>query len=128
MLNPQRCGSPSARPSQDWEEGDGDTLAPELLGGAEPSPANDIFSLGASLYELATGARPGPPWHALLLCPQTRAQHIARACAVRTCCTSNNICMRRRFTLVHDPCDALECRCASGHEAGRQCNMRQPGG
>jgi len=60
MLNPQRCGSPSARPSQDWEEGDGDTLAPELLGGAEPSPASDVFSLGASLYELATGARPGP--------------------------------------------------------------------
>jgi len=40
----------------------------------------------------------------------------------------DNICMWRRFTLVHDPRDALECRCASGHDARRQCNMRQPGG
>ena len=40
---------------QDWEEGDGDTLAPELLGDAQPTPACDVFSLGATLYELATG-------------------------------------------------------------------------
>ena len=41
---------------QDWEEGDGDYVAPELLqAGGEPSPASDIFSLGATLYECATG-------------------------------------------------------------------------
>lgn len=42
--------------AQDWEEGDGDYVAPELLAaGGEPSPAADIFSLGATLYECATG-------------------------------------------------------------------------
>lgn len=42
---------------QDWEEGDGDYVAPELLqAGGEPSERADIFSLGASLYECATGA------------------------------------------------------------------------
>lgn len=42
----------------DWEEGDGDYLAPELLGPrAEPSPKADIFSLGATLYESATGRK-----------------------------------------------------------------------
>ena len=40
----------------DWEEGDGDYVAPELLKlGSEPSPAADIFSLGATIYECATG-------------------------------------------------------------------------
>lgn len=44
-------------PVQDWEEGDGDYVAPELLqAGGEPSERADIFSLGASLYECATGA------------------------------------------------------------------------
>ncbi|KAL4427957.1 hypothetical protein ABPG75_002046 [Micractinium tetrahymenae] len=44
--------------SMDWEEGDGDYVAPELLSaGGEPSPAADIFSLGATLYECATGRR-----------------------------------------------------------------------
>jgi serine/threonine protein kinase len=41
---------------QDWEEGDGDYVAPELLqNGGEPSPACDVFSLGATLFECATG-------------------------------------------------------------------------
>ena len=40
---------------QDWEEGDGDYLAPELLQEASPTPAADIYSLGATLYECATG-------------------------------------------------------------------------
>lgn len=43
--------------SQDWEEGDGDYLAPELLQESSPTPAADIFSLGATLYECATGRR-----------------------------------------------------------------------
>lgn len=40
---------------QDWEEGDGDYLAPELLNDDTPSPAADIYSLGATIYECATG-------------------------------------------------------------------------
>lgn len=45
-----------AKESKDWEEGDGDYVAPELLkSGCEPSPAADVFSLGAALYECATG-------------------------------------------------------------------------
>lgn len=44
-----------AKESKDWEEGDGDYVAPELLNsGCEPSYAADIFSLGATLYECAT--------------------------------------------------------------------------
>eukprot|EP00887_Chlorella_sp_A99_P006047 scaffold22.g6047.t1 len=40
----------------DWEEGDGAFVAPELLQvGGEPSPAADVFSLGATLYAAATG-------------------------------------------------------------------------
>ena len=43
---------------QDWEEGDGKYVAPELLNGQlEPTPAADIYSLGATLYECATGER-----------------------------------------------------------------------
>ncbi|CAK0744424.1 hypothetical protein CVIRNUC_001546 [Coccomyxa viridis] len=41
----------------DWEEGDGDYLAPELLQEASPTPAADIYSLGATLYECATGEK-----------------------------------------------------------------------
>ena len=45
-----------ARAAQDWEEGDGKYVAPELLNGhVEPTPAADIYSLGATLYECATG-------------------------------------------------------------------------
>lgn len=59
-----RFGTPTGLPvpgpatlvQQDWEEGDGDYVAPELLArGGEPSPASDVFSLGATLYECATG-------------------------------------------------------------------------
>ncbi len=40
---------------QDWEEGDGDYLAPELLSDDKPTPAADMYSLGATIYECATG-------------------------------------------------------------------------
>jgi len=40
-------------------------LAPEVLAGAAPSPASDVFSLTAVLYELVTGHAPtSPPWPA----------------------------------------------------------------
>jgi serine/threonine protein kinase len=40
-----------------WQEGDGRYVAPELLPrSAGPSPASDIFSLGVSLLQCATGA------------------------------------------------------------------------
>jgi hypothetical protein len=39
--------------------------APEVVAGAAPSPASDVFSLTAVLYELVTGHSPGtPPWPA----------------------------------------------------------------
>lgn len=47
-----------AKESTDWEEGDGDYVAPELLRtGCEPTSAADVFSLGATLYECATGEK-----------------------------------------------------------------------
>jgi serine/threonine protein kinase len=36
-----------------------DYMAPELWGGAEPSPSSDVFAFGVMLHEIATGARPG---------------------------------------------------------------------
>ena len=49
----QQCETCGA---QDWEEGDGKYVAPELLNGhMDPTPAADIYSLGATLYECATG-------------------------------------------------------------------------
>jgi serine/threonine protein kinase len=40
-------------------------LAPEVAAGAAPSPAADVFSLTAILYELVTGHAPtAPPWPA----------------------------------------------------------------
>ena len=41
---------------QEWQEGDGHYLAPELLQGAAPTPAADVFSLGCTLFECLTGA------------------------------------------------------------------------
>jgi serine/threonine protein kinase len=43
----------------DWEEGDGDYVAPELLRTLteQPHPAADIFSLGATVYQCATGRK-----------------------------------------------------------------------
>lgn len=47
-----------AKETQDWEEGDGDYVGPELLkSDGELTPYADIFSLGATLYECATGEK-----------------------------------------------------------------------
>lgn len=39
-----------------WQEGDGRYLAPEILARSGPSAAADVFSLGISLLQCATGA------------------------------------------------------------------------
>ena len=50
----------------DWQEGDGQYVAPELLSlSTDPTPAADIFSLGVMLYEVSAGkhlprTRPDP--------------------------------------------------------------------
>lgn len=42
----------------EWEEGDGDYVAPELLAaGSNAAPAADLFSLGATLYECVAGQK-----------------------------------------------------------------------
>ncbi len=47
-----------AKETKDWDEGDGDYVAPELLKNCEqPTSAADVFSLGATLYECATGEK-----------------------------------------------------------------------
>ncbi|KAI8106256.1 hypothetical protein M9435_000802 [Picochlorum sp. BPE23] len=44
--------------TKDWEEGDGDYVAPELLkSGSEPLPSADVFCLGATIFECATGKK-----------------------------------------------------------------------
>ena len=56
-----RAGSPDPGPPvrQDWQEGDGNYVAPELLAHAtEPTAAADMYSLGATAYECATGGLP----------------------------------------------------------------------
>lgn len=40
---------------QDWQEGDGAYLAPELLTSSPPTHAADIYSAGATVFECCTG-------------------------------------------------------------------------
>ncbi|BDA41689.1 probable membrane-associated tyrosine- and threonine-specific cdc2-inhibitory kinase at N-terminal half [Coccomyxa sp. Obi] len=47
---------------RDWEEGDGDYLAPELLCDDKPTSAADMYSLGATMYECATGDKLPRSW------------------------------------------------------------------
>lgn len=48
-----------------WEEGDGNYVAPELLkSNGSPSPAADIYSLGVTMYECATGKEEERFWRA----------------------------------------------------------------
>ncbi|KAL3156366.1 hypothetical protein ABBQ38_000681 [Trebouxia sp. C0009 RCD-2024] len=67
----------------DWEEGDGKYVAPELLDAdVEPTPAADIYSLGATLYECATGET--LPRSELANCTQDLALDGRSACLRRT--------------------------------------------
>jgi len=58
--------SPPPRPAESTSSSGSDALflgtpvyaAPELLQGARPGPAADLFALGVTLYECATGVRP----------------------------------------------------------------------
>ncbi len=67
----------------DWEEGDGGYVAPELLNmfpGEEPAPSADVFSLGVSLYEAASGEtfpRGATPRAALPPLPDGRSAELA---------------------------------------------------
>ena len=76
--------------AQEWLEGDGDYLAPELLTSEEPSFAADVYSAGATIYECCTGepspcalgsrsgpgtGRPNPPCH----------KESTRACSASSC-------------------------------------------
>jgi membrane-associated tyrosine/threonine-specific cdc2-inhibitory kinase len=54
----------------DGQEGDAKYMPPELLSSGERHPSSDIFSLGLTLYELATDQQmelpsEGPKWHGL---------------------------------------------------------------
>lgn len=40
---------------QEWLEGDGNYLAPELLTEQEPTFAADVYSAGATIFECCTG-------------------------------------------------------------------------
>lgn len=54
-----------ARDGVSTPQGTSPYLAPEVAAGAAPSPAADVFSLTAVLYELLTGHAPSaPPWPA----------------------------------------------------------------
>ncbi|OUS43438.1 protein kinase Wee1 [Ostreococcus tauri] len=71
----------------DWEEGDGGYLAPELLNlfpGQYPSPSADVFSLGVTLYEVASGLkfpRGATPRMAIPPLPEGRSAELARLIA-----------------------------------------------
>jgi serine/threonine-protein kinase len=50
-----RRGAPSGAPDHIY-------CAPEVLAGAAPSSASDVYSLGILLYEVVTGRLPSSPW------------------------------------------------------------------
>ena len=68
----------------DWEEGDGGYVAPELLnmlGSDAPAPSADVFSLGVTLYEAASGLRfprGATPRASLPPLPEGRSAELAR--------------------------------------------------
>jgi serine/threonine protein kinase len=55
-----RVAGGGAREAPDEIAGTPDYLAPELLDGAPPSAASDVYALGATLYTLLTGRVPFP--------------------------------------------------------------------
>jgi membrane-associated tyrosine/threonine-specific cdc2-inhibitory kinase len=96
----------------DWEEGDGGYVAPELLNmfpGEEPAPSADVFSLGVTLYEAASGEtfpRGATPRAALPPLPDGRSPELAKlidGCLVAdlsTRATARDVCNFARETLA----------------------------
>ena len=63
---------------QEWLEGDGNYLAPELLSSEEPTFAADIYSAGATIFECCTGVAKRPD------CPRLNAAYTEAITAFHT--------------------------------------------
>ena len=112
---------------QDWEEGDGDYVAPELLKDTgKPSPAADVYSLGATLFECATGACYCSSVHGshhcctgfspAAFCIRGSWMH-GGTLANKLDCQANNRDMVVKCLLAH------EALCCMGTPAGRQAGL-----
>jgi serine/threonine protein kinase len=89
--------------SGDGQEGDARYMPPELLSSGARQPSSDIFSLGLTLYEIATDQHvempsEGPRWHALRgangpLLPECRDDELLELIQLMT-----NPCQKKRPT------------------------------
>ena len=103
-------------------------LAPEIWNGEMPTPRSDVYSLGAVLYELCTGAAPNddigssPEFHALVTTREAPrlgdavAQLDPRLCEVVAACLA--VDPARRFPSAEELCLALEDVATGGPRSG----------